>query len=55
MIIKIIVVPVMVVGNFSKGSNNMKGSDPAVNKRFRRLFKNTWNLFNKWLKNIKVM
>ena len=32
---------VIVFGDFDKGSNNMKGLEPAVNKRFRRLFKNT--------------
>ena len=32
---------VIVVGDFDKGSNNMKGLETAVNKRFRRLFKNT--------------
>ena len=32
---------VIVLGDFDKGSNNMKGLEPAVNKRFRRLFKNT--------------
>ena len=36
-----VIIGQLIINDFSKGSNNMKGLEPAVNKKFRRLFKNT--------------
>jgi transposase len=36
-----VIIGKLIINDFDKGSNNMKGLEPAVNKRFRRLFKNT--------------
>ena len=32
---------ILVVGNYDKGNNNMKGKEPTICKKFRRIFRNT--------------